>query len=618
GIGEAACAVVLRRLEDAERDHDPVFAVIKGYAMNQDSYRSSSLTSPSSVAQADVLTKAWEAAGISPEHISYLEAHGTGTKLGDPIEIDGISRAFAKYTQRKQFCAISAFKSNIGHTDAAAGLASLIKVIMALRYKKLFPTVHFDEPNNLIPFHESPVYVNSELRDWEPDSGRLVAGLSSFGISGTNCHFVIANAVERTNEAQRQSHTWLFPFSASSANALDLLLKQACDRLRVGSVNPGDLSYTLCCRRTHWEHRAAFVARDSVELVTAITEYRSSRPSVFKDFWFAFSDHIDQSWYSGAISVFKVFNDDISRCIESVGREEHFIGEAFQFSLFRFFEHINCPVSNVTGIGKGRLVANLVKNGKNFSDIVSYQMEDQSINRDRIIEFGKLLYETGTGAIDPSNDQALRRVLKNTTSEAQIIDVGSGDAIEFILRITQQMYLSGRNVKWGTLFSYNHSIVEWPTYPFEKIKCWIREPENPAGEWISTMGWAKADVKLKTLNAQSFIVVCDDEITGAKIVGPLEQRGHKCLLVSSDENRLRATRADLTSRKFVPTGIVYVAVGEGQTNLALSACDKNISRTVLPLFHIASVFSDLLTAIDFNLTAITTNARQVLPGDGVD
>ncbi|MBR6826283.1 MAG: KR domain-containing protein [Oscillospiraceae bacterium] len=192
--GEGVAAVILKPLSMARRDGDRVYAVIKGSAINQDG-ASVGITAPNAAAQEAVILKAWEAAGIDPEHISYIEAHGTATKLGDPVEISGIREAFGKYTDRKQFCAIGSLKTNMGHLDSAAGIMGLVKCVLALWHKMLPPHLHFTAPNARINFMDSPLYINDRLQDWQSEYPRT-CGVSSFGMSGTNCHVVLQEYCE--------------------------------------------------------------------------------------------------------------------------------------------------------------------------------------------------------------------------------------------------------------------------------------------------------------------------------------------------------------------------------------------------------------------------------------
>lgn len=193
GLGEGVGVILLKPLNKAIQDKDNIYAVIKGSAINQDG-NSIGITAPNPLAQKELLIDAWEQAKIDPETITYIEAHGTGTRLGDPLEIDGIDMAFREYTGKKQFCAVSSVKSSIGHLDHAAGIAGLIKAVLALKYKKLPPSLHFTRPNSKIDFSDSPVFVNDILREWECEGSPRRCGVSSFGLSGTNSHVILEEA----------------------------------------------------------------------------------------------------------------------------------------------------------------------------------------------------------------------------------------------------------------------------------------------------------------------------------------------------------------------------------------------------------------------------------------
>ncbi|MBW5446414.1 SDR family NAD(P)-dependent oxidoreductase [Cohnella sp. CFH 77786] len=278
GTGEGAAAVVLKPLRRATRDRDPIYAVIKSSAVNQDG-NSVGITAPNADAQADVISEAWRLAGIRPETVGFIEAHGTGTKLGDPVELEGIRRAFARFTDRKQFCAVGSVKSNFGHLDNAAGIAGLLKAVLSLKHRLLFPTLHVERPNRNIPFVESPAYINTRLTEWEEGEEPLRCGVSSFGISGTNCHVVLEQAPKRpaaTRIAPSGSHSEaegepagheLLLLSARSEAALLELARRCADFLDAnGQVPLADVCYTAAAGRGHYPYRLAVVAgchRDS-------------------------------------------------------------------------------------------------------------------------------------------------------------------------------------------------------------------------------------------------------------------------------------------------------------------------------------------------------------------
>ncbi|MEC0090197.1 amino acid adenylation domain-containing protein [Paenibacillus macquariensis] len=271
GGGEGIGAVILKSLEQAVADGDHIYAVIKGTASNSDG-RSNGITAPNAAAQANVIDEAWKRAGIDPVTIGYIEAHGTGTKLGDPIEIEGITQAFRRYTNRKQFCAISSVKSNIGHLDSAAGIAGFIKATLAL-YKRQIPvSIHFREPNRHIDFIDSPVYVNAGYHAWAPEYGIRRSGVSSFGLSGTNCHVVLEEYQAETRKSAIEGKQ-LFTLSARS---LETLGKYA-DRFVAYLANTDNRLENICycsnISRSGYSYRLAIVAESLEDLRRKLSDF---------------------------------------------------------------------------------------------------------------------------------------------------------------------------------------------------------------------------------------------------------------------------------------------------------------------------------------------------------
>src|SRR5882762_6760200 len=194
-FGSGGGILVLRRLADAVSDGDTIHAVIKGSAVNNDGSDKAGYTAPSVTSQADAVVEALANAGVEADLISYIEAHGSGTPVGDPVEIRALTKAFRNFTQRSGYCAIGSVKSNVGHLDAAAAVTGIIKTVLALEHRKLPPTLHFSEANPEIDFPSSPFYVNTQLRDWTSDGPRR-AGVMSTGMGGTNAHVVLEEAPE--------------------------------------------------------------------------------------------------------------------------------------------------------------------------------------------------------------------------------------------------------------------------------------------------------------------------------------------------------------------------------------------------------------------------------------
>ncbi len=283
GGGEGVIALLLRPLSLALADGDPIRAVIRGSRLNQDG-ASMGITAPNPDAQARLLRECWRDSGVEPEDISYLEAHGTGTKLGDPIELEAITKAFADYTGHRQFCAIGSVKSNVGHLDCAAGLAGIAKAVLMLERGKIPPTVHFQSPNSEIDFIHSPVYVCDKLEDWNPTQGRF-CGVSSFGISGTNAHVVLGEAPPR-GEVEDTGKPGLLLISGQTEQCLLENWKRLRAYAQTYRPNLQQLCYTAALGRSHRPWRMALLLRDLEQFLT--TEPRlENRPQA--GFWFGFS-----------------------------------------------------------------------------------------------------------------------------------------------------------------------------------------------------------------------------------------------------------------------------------------------------------------------------------------
>jgi acyl transferase domain-containing protein len=269
--GSGVGVVVLRRLEDALADGDPIRAVIRGSAINNDGGQKVSYTAPRAQGQADVIVEAMEVAGVPPETIGYVEGHGSGTVLGDPIEVEALTRAFRTRTQRRQFCAIGSVKTNVGHLDTAAGVAGLIKTVLGLEHGEIPPSLHFQEPNPQIDFAGSPFFVADRLLPWPAAEGTpRRAGVSSFGIGGTNAHVVLEEAPPA--EPADPGLPWqLVAVSARTATALETATDNLASHLMENPELPlADAAYTLLQGRRGWEHRRVVVCADTADAASAL------------------------------------------------------------------------------------------------------------------------------------------------------------------------------------------------------------------------------------------------------------------------------------------------------------------------------------------------------------
>ncbi|WP_458125218.1 SDR family NAD(P)-dependent oxidoreductase [Paenibacillus sp. Z3-2] len=272
--GEGVAAVLLKPLHQAILDHDHIYAVVKGSAWNHDG-SSVGLTAPNPTAQERVILKAWQDAGINPESISYLEANSTGTKLGDPIEIQGIHNAFRRHTSKTKFCAIGSVKTNIGHLDHAAGIAGFIKAVLALKHEKIPPMLHFKNLNPNISLIDSPVYIANHLIHWERSTSSIRrCGVSAFGLSGTNCHVVLEEAPER-EETFVDGFSHIFTISAMEQdNMLDIVNNYISFlSSSANHYNIGDVCYTVTTGRGHYTHRLVLKVCSIEELLKQLKRF---------------------------------------------------------------------------------------------------------------------------------------------------------------------------------------------------------------------------------------------------------------------------------------------------------------------------------------------------------
>jgi acyl transferase domain-containing protein/acyl carrier protein len=269
-VGDGVGVVVLKRLEDALADGDTVHAVIRGSAMNNDGSAKVGFTAPSVEGQVEVVAEAHAVAGVDAASITYVEAHGTGTRMGDPMEVSALTRAFRVSTDAKGFCALGSIKTNIGHLDTAAGVAGLIKTVLALKHRQLPPTLHFLRPNPEIDFENSPFFVNTTLAEWETNGTPRRAGVSSFGFGGTNVH-VVAEEAPPAAETSASRPYQLLCLSAKTEAALDAATQNLAAHLgRHPELDLADAAYTLQVGRKSFGERQVLVCRDREDALAAL------------------------------------------------------------------------------------------------------------------------------------------------------------------------------------------------------------------------------------------------------------------------------------------------------------------------------------------------------------
>ncbi len=268
---EGVGMVLLKPVSRAVEDGDPIYALIRGGAVNNDGRSGGLLVAPGSDGQEAMLRAAYRQAGVSPGMVQYMEAHGTGTRVGDPVELKALGSVLSEDRPVDQRCVIGSVKTNIGHSEAASGIAGLIKVALCLKHRAIPPSLHFQEPNPRIPWDELPLVVPRQLQEWPAGPAPALAAVNSFGITGTNAHIILQEGPpsSRNRESAPESVESLFVLSARSPEALTA---KALSLLERGSGGIGlpplrDLCYTSGARRTHHEHRLAVVVRDGADLL---------------------------------------------------------------------------------------------------------------------------------------------------------------------------------------------------------------------------------------------------------------------------------------------------------------------------------------------------------------
>ncbi len=320
-FGNGVGVVLLKRLADVIRDGDCIHAVIKGSAINNDGHLKVDYTAPSVEGQSQVIVQALANAGVEADSISFIEAHGTGTSLGDPIEIAALTKAFSNYTDKKGFCAIGSVKTNIGHLDVAAGVTGFIKTVMALKNKTIPPTLHFQKANPEIDFKNSPFHVNNKLMAWEAQYPRR-AGVSSFGIGGTNAHVILEEAPV-INSSMESRPRQLLLLSARTATALETATKNFTEHLKLHrDLNLADVAFTLQNGRKAFDYRRMLVCQNTDDAVNALETGDQKRvlssvcKAAQKDVVFIFSGQGSQ-YVNMGLELYKtepVFREQVDRC----------------------------------------------------------------------------------------------------------------------------------------------------------------------------------------------------------------------------------------------------------------------------------------------------------------
>jgi len=487
--GSGLGVVVLKRLEDALADGDSIHAVIKGSAINNDGSLKIGYTAPSVQGQAAVISEALAMAGISADSIGYVEAHGTATALGDPIEVEALTEAYRATTEQRQYCALGSVKSNIGHLDTAAGVAGLIKVALMLRQRELVPSLHYREGNPQIDFPASPFYVNTSLRPWPKNGTARRAGVSSFGIGGTNAHVILEEAPSVEQSQSPDLSLRLLVLSAKTPAALDRATKNLTAFVREhNDINLPDVAYTLQVGRKAFSHRRIIFCRETEDALTALegrdpqrvlTHSPGSDGEASIVLLFMADDWVYTGLGSSLYEDEPLFRKHFDECAELIKRSTGADPRgaldaaqttlpalfAIQYALGQVLLDLGVRPATFMGRGVGEYVAACFAGVFTLENAVAAAATREPVHRDfspaELLKGPqRVLLEVGTG-----------RVLKDFregTSEMQAV---SGRDI--IIRALGHLWLAGAEINWQTLYSNERRHrVHLPTYSFERQRYW--------------------------------------------------------------------------------------------------------------------------------------------------
>jgi acyl-CoA synthetase (AMP-forming)/AMP-acid ligase II/3-oxoacyl-(acyl-carrier-protein) synthase/thioesterase domain-containing protein/acyl carrier protein len=526
GAGEGCVLLVLRRLNDGLDSGDRVYATILGTAIAHDG-RSTSLTAPNPGAQERVIRLALARSNMPPEAVQYVEAHGTATILGDPIEVEALARVFAARSGPP--LAIGSVKTNIGHLEAAAGAASLAKLALALQARHLPASLHFSHPNPHIPWGRIPIRVQATAGDWPSPSERLIAGVSSFGMSGTNAHVlvsepppVIAAELARSAAAASSEEGWILPLSARSQRSLGALAARWADSLARAPerYTCRDFAYTASCRRAHLDFRLAIAGRTREDWVSALRSFADAAvcgapaAQLTKQLTMVF-DGSGEVWRGmgrellGSQPVFRAAIERcafvIERCIGSSLMEElrrdtadarsaraELVRPALfalQIALVELWRSWGVEPTAAVGVGVGAIAADCVAGRLSLEQGARLVCRsDEPIPESaRFMDTCRTLLGDGHRAfVEVGPRSELAAALRSTAQELGLADevtivssVNPPSALDSMLEALGSLHCSGFEVDWSRRYAVRGRVADLPNTAWVHVPFWQADQLAP-------------------------------------------------------------------------------------------------------------------------------------------
>jgi 3-oxoacyl-(acyl-carrier-protein) synthase/NAD(P)-dependent dehydrogenase (short-subunit alcohol dehydrogenase family) len=582
GVG----VVLLRRYDDALADRDHIYAVILGSAVNNNASTAQSFTAPSSVAETSAISEALSVSEIDTDTLDYIEAHATGTRLGDAVEVVALEKALPG---RSRPCWIGSVKGNIGHLNACAGIASLIKTILALKNKKIPPSININELNPECAFENNIFQVNTELIEWPTDCGAASAGVSAFGFGGTNVHMILQevastskNAVKSFNESTPQ----LICLQAHSKEALNTTVKLLGDYLsKRPSMNIADIAYTLQVGRKALPLRKYFVVNSTRELTQSCqleseSNYADSRLMSGLIFVFSSEKSDVEISYDYLYQNNKVFRESIdevdialreimdislvSSCSEQADNAILANFFAYQYALARLWINWGAAPAALFGEGIGELVALAVAQALTIDEAIKALATRQYAFGTEVIDNSKYaivrkdqLASIERGSTDDSlvmleigfsASNAVFHDLKEERDVTLIRTLPESRAIQHrgdLLDIVGRLWCSGVQLNWPSVCVESHCRVSLPSYPFSRIPHWadsqvsvnneFKQENNPTVNfWVPS--WQRGGIQIPEKQVgEHYLIICDDQSLLAYFEGYLQKESIKVTSYSLEE-----------------------------------------------------------------------------------
>ncbi|MBE8523472.1 peptide synthetase [Amycolatopsis sp. H6(2020)] len=478
--GEGGGIVVLKALPAAFADGDHVHAVLKGIAVNHNGYRMASMSAPSRAAQTEVITAAWRDAGVDPATVGYVECHGSATPLGDVVEVEALRQAFLDAGVTTPSCAIGSIKGNIGHLDNAAGVAGLVKVLLSVRRGVRYPTAHFETPNPLIDFG-GPVRVNPAFGPWDDATPRR-AGLSSFGLTGTNVHAVVEQPPEAPQPAAPDRTEHLVTVSAKTASALARYRGELAGFAEESGHGVLAIGHAMNRGRDDHPFRIAVVADEPAALATALRSAAVPESPAADDppvvLLFSGDGGVEPELWADLCAAWPVLGDD------PLPEEPGPRLVAVHHALHRLARSLGLPDTHLVGSGAGNLSVRIARGDLSLADGLAAAADrpvGATLDAARLAEAvrgfvrdGAVLVELGTGGV-------LSRTMRRLAPELGCVELIAGAGRRAVLRQVATLYRLGVRLDWDRHYAGTPAPrIEAPAYPLESVRCWCRPPGSPS------------------------------------------------------------------------------------------------------------------------------------------